>query len=64
MRLTLNDTDATRLLKLVEAEEAAYKNWIATAVENGEGVRAQALVAELRELQAIGARIRRTIREN
>ena len=63
MRLTLNDTDATRLLKLVEAEEAAYKNWIATAVENGEHDRAKALVTELRELQTLGARIRHTVRE-
>jgi hypothetical protein len=50
-------------IKLAENETAAYKNWVASAVESNDMLRAKELVIKLRDHEALGTLLRRARRE-
>jgi hypothetical protein len=50
-------------IKLAENETAAYKNWVASAVESNDMLRAKELVTKLRDHEALGTLLRRARRE-
>jgi hypothetical protein len=51
----MSENQANMIFKQVSSHIAALKNWTASAVERGDFVRAQSLVAECREYERLYA---------
>ena len=60
----MTESQAELIHNMARDRMAAYKNWIASAVESGDLARAQTLVGELRDHEAIFASFNRQSRRD